>query len=157
MGLISFVKGGVREMMIARPDNMKRLIVYKHPDETVPMWSQLTVDSDEGCVFFRDGRAVGVLGSGRHTLSSQNIPFLGQLVDKFTGGDVFKAEVFFVRTQPLRNDPVKFGGRLDGMTDPGTEMSCNPQVHGEVVVRVLDPIKFIIGLTGRQVCAEQGG
>ena len=151
MGLGSFIRGGVGEMMIARPDQFKHLIVYKHPDETVPMWSQLTVDSDEGCVFFRDGQVFGILGAGRHTLNSQNIPFLGQLVDRFTGGNVFKAEVFFVRTQPLRNDPVKFGLKSDGMIDPGTELTCTPQMHGDIVVRVMDPIKFIIGLTGQSV------
>src|SRR4029077_13620003 len=47
MGIMDFVKGGVREMMIARPDNLKHLVVYKHPDQNVPMYSQLTVDSDE--------------------------------------------------------------------------------------------------------------
>jgi membrane protease subunit (stomatin/prohibitin family) len=147
---MDFVKGGVREMMIARPDNLKYLIVYKHPDETVPMWSQLTVDSDEGCVFFRDGQVFGILGPGRHTLDSSNIPFLGQLVDKFTGGNVFKAEVFFVRNQPLRNDPVKFGGKVS-MSDPVTTVTCQPMIHGEFVPQVMDPVKFIIGLTGQHV------
>ena len=46
MGIMDFVKGGVREMMIARPDQFKPLIVYKHPDQNIPFWSQLTVDSD---------------------------------------------------------------------------------------------------------------
>ena len=46
MGVFDFVKNGVREMMIARPDNLKHLIVYKHPDQNFPFWSQLTVDSD---------------------------------------------------------------------------------------------------------------
>ncbi len=53
MGVFDFVKNGVREMMIARPDNLKHLIVYKHPDQNFPFWSQLTVDSDECAVFFK--------------------------------------------------------------------------------------------------------
>ncbi len=57
MGVFDFVKNGVREMMIARPDNLKQLIVYKHPDQNFPMYSQLTVDSDECAVFFKDGRS----------------------------------------------------------------------------------------------------
>ena len=47
MGVFDFVKQGVQEMMIARPDHLKNLIVYKHPDQNVPLYSQLTVDSDE--------------------------------------------------------------------------------------------------------------
>ena len=65
MGVFDFVKNGVREMMIARPDSLKALIVYKHPDQNFPMYSQLTVDSDECAVFFKDGQVVGVLPPGR--------------------------------------------------------------------------------------------
>jgi hypothetical protein len=36
-GIISFVKGGVKELAIARPNQFQDLIVYKHPDKTVPM------------------------------------------------------------------------------------------------------------------------
>ena len=148
MGIFGFVKNEVRQMAIARPDNVKHLIVYKHPDETIPKWAQLTVDSDEGAVFFKDGRVHGILGAGRHTLDAAMYPFLTGLVDKFGGGDVFKSEVFFVRTQPLRNDPVKFGAQVS-MTDPVTQRPCTPMIHGEIVVRVMDPVKFIIGLTGQ--------
>src|SRR5262245_43087299 len=99
MGIIDFVKHGVQEMMIARPDDKKAWIIYKHPDQTIPMHSQLTVDADEAAVFFRDGSVVGTLrsaGAGqRHVLSTQNIPFLGSLVDKFTGGNVFVTDLFF--------------------------------------------------------------
>src|SRR5215470_2448861 len=47
MGIISFIKGGVAELAIARPDSAKDDWVYKHPDQTIPMKAQLTVDSDE--------------------------------------------------------------------------------------------------------------
>ena len=36
MGVFDFVKNGVREMMIARPDDQKSLLVYKHPDQNIP-------------------------------------------------------------------------------------------------------------------------
>ena len=53
--VFNFVKDGVREMLIHRPDDKKDLIIYKHPEQTIPKYSQLTIDSDEGAVFFRDG------------------------------------------------------------------------------------------------------
>src|SRR5690606_4852849 len=43
MGIISFIKGGVQELAIARPDSAKGHWVYKHPDQTIPMKAQLTV------------------------------------------------------------------------------------------------------------------
>jgi len=33
--------------ILARPDSAKDQWVYKHPDQTIPMKAQLTVDSDE--------------------------------------------------------------------------------------------------------------
>ncbi len=147
MGVFDFVKNGVREMMIARPDSLKSLIVYKHPDQNIPFYSQLTVDSDECAVFFKDGRVVGVLPPGRHTLQSQNIPFLNQIVTKFTGGDLFIAEIFFVKTSPIYGVP--FGGPIGDMLDPLTGEQVTPRIFGEFSVVVSDPVRFIVGYSGQ--------
>jgi membrane protease subunit (stomatin/prohibitin family) len=142
MGIIDFVKGGVQKMMILRPDTHKDKVVYKHPDQTFPFWSQLTVDSDEVCLFFKDGQYRGVLGAGRHTLDTQNIPFLGILVDKFTGGNVFVSELFFVTTSPIYNQG--FGGPIGSMRDPELDIRVNPRVFGTYAFRVTDPVRFVI-------------
>lgn len=147
MGIMDFVKGGVREMMIARPDHLKHLIVFKHPDQNVPFWSQLTVDSDECALFFKDGQYQGWLPAGRHTLQTQNIPFLNNLVNKFTGGDVFIAEIFFVKTQPVRSIP--FGGKLESMEDPTLFEFVTPRMHGEFSMVITDPVRFVIGYYGQ--------
>jgi membrane protease subunit (stomatin/prohibitin family) len=142
MGIIDFVKGGVQKMMILRPDAQKDKVVYKHPDQTFPFWSQLTVDSDEVCLFFKDGQYRGVLGPGRHTLDSQNIPFLGILVDKFTGGNVFVSELFFVTTSPIYGQG--FGGPIGSMRDPELDIRVNPRVFGTYAFRIIDPVRFVI-------------
>ena len=152
MGIFDFVKGGVREMMIARPDSVKHLIVYKHPDQNVPFWSQLTVDSDECAVFFKDGRYVGHLPPGRHTLQTQNIPFLNNLINSFTGGDVFIAEIYFVKMQPLRGIP--FGGPLESMEDPLLYEFVTPRIFGEFALVVTDPVRFVIGYHGQCAGAQ---
>jgi membrane protease subunit (stomatin/prohibitin family) len=151
MGVMDFIKNGVREMMIARPDHFKHLIVYKHHDQNFPFWSQLTVDSDECAVFFKDGKVQGVLPPGRHTLSTQNIPFLNNLINKFTGGDVFISEIYFVKTSPVRSIP--FGGPIGDMIDPLTQEQVTPRIFGEFSLVVTDPVRFIVGYTGQ---AAQG-
>lgn len=142
MGIIDFVKGGVQKMMILRPDSQKDKVVFKHPDQTFPFWSQLTVDSDEVCLFFKDGQYRGVLGPGRHTLDTQNIPFLGILVDKFTGGNVFVSELFFVTTSPIYGQG--FGGPIGSMRDPELDIRVNPRVFGTYSFRIVDPVRFVI-------------
>src|SRR5258706_5682661 len=153
MGLVNFVRNGVQEMMVARPDNMKHLIVYKHPDSNVPTSSRLTVDMDECPVFFKSGQppTVGALLSGRYPLSTENIPFLNNFVTSFTGGNIFQAEVFFVKNQPIRN--LTFGGQMMSMRDPELDLRVTPRAYGTYSMVVVDPIRFIIGYTGQ---AAQG-
>ncbi len=152
MGVFDFVRNGVREMMVARPDSQKALIVYKHPDQNLPMHSQLTVDSDECAVFFRDGRVVGVIPPGRVTLETQNIPFLNSIVTSYTGGQVFIAEVYFVKTTPVRSVP--FGGPVGDMLDPLTGEQVQPRIFGEMSVVVVDPVRFVVGYSGQAAAGD---
>ncbi|HTQ05666.1 MAG TPA: SPFH domain-containing protein [Polyangiaceae bacterium] len=147
MGIVDFVKGGVQRMMIARPDAQKDKVVYKHPDQTFPFWSQLTVDADECALFFRDGNVVATLPPGRHTLQTQNYPFLNTLVDKFTGGNVFISEIFFVLTRPLYNQG--FGDTIGSMRDPELEIRVTPRAFGTFSYRVYDPLRFLVWFRGQ--------
>ena len=150
MGILDFVKSGVSEMMLARPDDKKNLLVYKHPDPTIPMFSQLTVDADEAAVFFRDGSVVGTLraaGAGnRHTLSTSNIPFLSNLVDSFTGGNIFTTDLFYVTMRPIFNVP--FGGELGYVEDPLLGEMVTPRIFGTMAFQVVNPEALIVRYTG---------
>ena len=148
MGIISFIKGGTHQLAIARPDEAKDFWVYKHPDQNIPSHAQLTVDSDEVALFFKDGKYVGSLPPGRHTLDGNNIPFLGLIVQKFTGGDVFICEVFFVNTREMPS--IKFGTSIGDVMDPQTQLRVRLMVYGEFSAKVIDPPKLIIGLVGQR-------
>ncbi|HOU89631.1 MAG TPA: SPFH domain-containing protein, partial [Polyangiaceae bacterium] len=152
MGIVDFVKGGVQRMMIARDDASKDKVVYKHKDQNFPFWSQLTVDSDEVCLFFKDGQYVGALGPGRHTLQTQNIPFLGSLVDQFTGGNVFISELYFVTTRPQYNQG--FGGPIGSMRDPELDIRVNPRAFGTYSYKVAEPVKFVLEFVGQTGAAD---
>jgi membrane protease subunit (stomatin/prohibitin family) len=148
MGIGDFLKRGVAEMMVARPDEAKNHIIYKHPDRTIPMKAQLTVDSDEVALFFRDGKAVGLVQPGRHTLETSNIPFLSNLIDSFTGGNVLMAEVWFVTMREIPD--YKFGGKIGSMEDPKSGVPVETMVHGTYSIKVNDPQKLLLGLYGMQ-------
>jgi membrane protease subunit (stomatin/prohibitin family) len=145
---MGFFRRGVAEMMVARPDEAKSFIIYKHPDKTIPMKSQLTVDMDEVALFFRDGKIQGIVQPGRHTLETSNIPFLSNFIDSFTGGNVLMAEVWFIT---LREMPgMKFGGRIGSVEDPKSGIPVETMVHGNYSLRVSDPQKLLLGLFGMQ-------
>jgi membrane protease subunit (stomatin/prohibitin family) len=146
MGISDFLKRGMKEMMIARPDEAKDQAIYKHPDQTVPTYAQLTVDADEIAIFFKDGKVVGKLPPGRHTLRSENIPFLSNLVDSFTGANVFIAEIFFVSIRQFAG--IKFGGRIGSVEDPKSGIPVETMVHGDFALLISDPETLILGLVG---------
>jgi membrane protease subunit (stomatin/prohibitin family) len=108
---------------------------------------------DEVAVFFKSGSppTVGALGPGRYPLSTENIPFLNRFVTSFTGGNIFQAEVFFVKNQPVRN--LTFGGQMMSMRDPELDLRVTPRAYGTYSLVVVDPIRFIIGYAGQ---AAQG-
>ncbi|MEI7894186.1 MAG: SPFH domain-containing protein [Myxococcales bacterium] len=141
MGIYDFVVNGARAMVIARPDAMKHLLVYKHPDQNIPMYAQLTVDQDEVAVFFKDGTQSGIVPPGRHTLQTQNLPFLTNFINTFTGGNLFIAEVFFVKTIMLPN--VTFGGPIGMMRDPQLKCLVNPRIFGSMSIVISDPVAFV--------------
>jgi membrane protease subunit (stomatin/prohibitin family) len=149
MGIMDFVKGGVQRMMIARADAQKNKVLYKHPDQNFPFWSQLTVDSDEVVLFFKNGFFVGTLGPQRepYTLTTQNIPFLGSLVDQFTGGNAFISELYFVTMKPMYNET--FGDQIGSMRDPDLELRVTLRANGTYSFRVVDPYKFLVGFVGQ--------
>ncbi len=159
MGIIdsvgNFVKGdtfknGVREMMIARPQDNNDLI-WKHPDQTIPMFAQCTVRADEWAVFSKEGRPVGTLDAGRCTLSTANIPFLSNFIDQYTGGNFLMTELFFVKRTPY---PKKFGGSLGNMLDPMTGIRVRARCHGEILLRVENPETLIYQYFGMRKFQE---
>jgi membrane protease subunit (stomatin/prohibitin family) len=75
-------------------------IVHRVPEGgsgEIVLGSQLVVRENQVAVFFRDGRALDVIGPGRHTLTTLNIPFLiSYLKIPFGSKSPFRAEVVFV-------------------------------------------------------------
>jgi membrane protease subunit (stomatin/prohibitin family) len=71
--------------------------VWKHPIEDFNTGAQLIVHESQEAVFFMNGQALDMFGPGRHTLETQNIPLVGKIFNKFTGGNTpFHCELYFI-------------------------------------------------------------
>lgn len=146
MGFFDSIKGETKRNFIARADEAKGDILYKYPENNIRMMTQLTVDADEQAFFVKDGKIVGRLGAGRHNLDANNIPFLSALLEKFTGGNLFIAEVYFVSLREFAG--LKFGGPIGDMRDPETGLGIGTMVYGDYSLRVVDGEKLLLGLVG---------
>ena len=139
MGIFDFVKKGAQELFIARPDEARGLLVYKHADQTIPNKAQITVMKDECALFYKNGQFVGRLDDGVHKFETQNIPFLDQLVDKLTGGNLYRAEIWFVTLREVGG--WKFGGRIGDVEDPKSGLAIQLMVYGDFSIQVDEPQK----------------
>ncbi len=136
----------LNRQFIARPDVAKEDILYKWPDMTIRKFTQVTVQPDETAIFFKEGKVAGALPQGRSTLDGALIPFLGDIVDWASGGNMYRAELYFIGTREFVSLP--FGGPIDNIEDPETGLAVGLRVYGEYALTVSDPAAMILKLVG---------
>ncbi len=135
-----------RREFIAAPDTSKGQIVYKWPDDNIRKFARAIVEPDAQAVFMSQGKVMGVLPPGQHTLDASELPFLGMFIDWASAGNAFKAELYFVGTREYPS--MRFGGRLDDIQDPMSGLIVTMRAFGEYALRVDDPTKLILNLVG---------
>lgn len=131
---------------IAVPDERKNQLVYKWPDNAIRRFSRALVGIDETALFVRSGEVVAVMGPGRHRIDADALPGLGAIVDSLTGGNCYRAELYFVATREITGVP--FGGRLTDITDPVSAQVVSLRTHGEFALTARDPAVLITSLVG---------
>jgi membrane protease subunit (stomatin/prohibitin family) len=136
----------LNRQFIARPDAAKEDILYKWPDMTIRKLTQITVEPDETAIFIKEGKVAGTIPQGRSTLDGALIPFLGDIVDWASGGNMYRAELYFIGTREFVSLP--FGGPIDNIEDPETGLAVGLRVFGEYALEVSDPAALILKLVG---------
>jgi membrane protease subunit (stomatin/prohibitin family) len=128
------------------PGELARRVPREGSAETA-FGSQLVVRDFQAAVFRKDGKALDVIGPGRHTLSTKNIPILSKVLAlPFAFKSPFRTEVVFVslRTLPdLRwgtREPVPFRDRELGLV--------RLRAFGTYGLRVGDPLPFVNTIVG---------
>src|ERR1700685_4816653 len=80
---------------IAVPDDRKGQIVFKWPDVTIRKFTHAIVNADEVAMFVNTGQIAATMGTGRHSVDADEIPGLGAIIDRATGGNAYRAEPYF--------------------------------------------------------------
>lgn len=140
--------------VVEYPSEMADEIVHRFPETGVAdlrFGSQVIVRESQRAVFFRDGHALDVLGPGRHTISTANVPLLTDLIGRAFGDRTpFTAEIYFVSMREFADrkwgTPQPIFVRNPGM---GLGLALL-QGFGTYSFQVRDPQQFVTQIVGAQ-------
>lgn len=133
-------------------DETGREIVHREPPDgpgSFYLGSQVIVRESQTAVFFRDGKSLDVLGPGRHTITTANLPIISSIVGWATGGtSPFPAEVVFVNMKQFLDqkwgtpEPIAFRDPEFGM--------ARLRAFGAYAYQIKDPSMFVNVIVGQQ-------
>lgn len=133
-------------------DDSGRELVHREPQDgssDIKMGAQLIVQDAQNAVFYRDGKALDVFTSGRHTLTTANIPVLTKLLSlPFGFNSPFQAQVYFVSMKKFID--LKWGTKSP-INFRDTELNfVQLRASGKFSIRVTNPQQFITEIVGTQ-------
>ena len=121
--------------------------VPRQGTEAIKLGSQLVVEESQEAVFFRDGRALDTFGPGRHTLATQNLPFLTELLGvPFEGKSPFQAAVVFVSTKKFLD--LKWGTKEPVVYRDSELAMVRLRAFGKFAVRITNSQVFVNEVVG---------
>ncbi|MCK5786939.1 MAG: SPFH domain-containing protein [Candidatus Sabulitectum sp.] len=134
-------------------DNSGKEIAHRIPEQgsgEFRLGSQCVVRESQEAVFYRDGKAMDVLGPGRHTLTTQNIPLLAGLVDMaFSGeGTPFKAEVYYVSKKTFTD--LKWGTKEPIIFRDSELSMVRLRAFGNFSLKISDSMLFVNKMVGTE-------
>ncbi len=124
--------------------------IWKHPLEDFNALSQLIVHESQEAIFFKNGQALDLFGPGRYTLSTQNIPLLGKMLNRVMGDESpFHCEVYFInKTVQMA---VRWGtdSRVQ-YVEPRYGFPLTIGARGDMILRADDSRKLLLKLVGTE-------
>ena len=133
-------------------DSTGQTMVARVPSQgtkAIQLGSQLVVEESQQAVFFRDGKALDTFGPGRHTLATQNLPFLTKILGlPFKGKSPFQVAVVFTSSKTFLD--LKWGTKEPVVYRDKELAMVRLRAFGKFAVRIGNPQLFVNTVVGTQ-------
>ena len=131
-------------------DQTGQEIVHRIPQEgsaETKFGSQVVVRENQAAIFFRDGKGLDILGPGRHTLSTANIPILTKILALPWGfTSPFRVEVVFIN---MKLFPDLKWGTAQPVAYRDEELGLvRLRAYGNYAIQIREPLVFVNALVG---------
>jgi membrane protease subunit (stomatin/prohibitin family) len=130
-------------------------IAWRYPSSELSTWTQLIVAESQEAMLVHEGQMEGPFAAGRHTLSTENLPVLRDLIKlPFGKRSPFTSEVWFVnRSIPLDirwefNEPLL-------LNDPEHNVILPVMASGQYGVAVEHSKQFLVQMVGTKKTFER--
>ncbi len=133
---------------VIKNDRLSDEIIWKSPIEDFNNNTQLIVMESEEALFVKDGVVVDTLQAGKHTLNTENYPFINRLQKVVSGGtSPYSAQIYFVdKAHKLEmlwgtDSPIQ-------MRDAKYGFAVGVRARGSYSIQIADAKKFFVKLVG---------
>lgn len=124
------------------------ILCERYPKDDIRLGSQLVVYPSQVAVFVKGGAICDQFQSGTHTIKSENIPILNNVINiPFGKTSPFKADVWFVSLVSKLNLPWGTPQPIL-IEDPEYKIIVPVRSYGQYGIKVTDPKKFLETLIG---------